>query len=249
MKEREGKDPMWSGTVVYGAVRVPVRLYRAQPTERPTVPLKTLHRECMAPINRVERCSECAAELRPEDKLQAYEVSRGEYVPVAREELPRAEAAERNAVDVEDWIPLAHLDPMQLDRTYYLAGAEGTERTYALLHRAMLQTGAAMIARITLRTRESVCAIYPRGAHLVLSTLHVAAELTDLADIPAGADGVPVEERAFVDLVSTIMRHTVPMNPFRYTDRQTDAAMEVIREKIAEQASITKLPRRGKRVA
>lgn len=235
--------PLWSGTIAYGAIRVPVRLWRAQPTERPSVPLKRMHRECMAPIARVERCSECAAELRAEDVMSVYELAKGEYVPVAREDLPRAEAEEKNTIEVADWIPLAQLDPIQQDRTYYVTPADGTERAYALLHRAMLQTETAIIARVTLRTRESLCAVFPRGAHLVLVTLHIMSELTEVEDLPAGADGVAVQEGAFEELCSTIARHTVRYNPFTYRDRQTDAAMEVIRERI--EASVTRLPTRG----
>jgi DNA end-binding protein Ku len=237
---RKVDAPQWTGTIVSGMLRVPVRLWRAQPTDRPAVPLTTLHRECMAPIKRAERCSECAQELRPEDKITAYELGRGEYVPVDRADLPRPEAEEKHTVEVEDWIPLAQLDPIQLASTYYLAPAEGTERAYALLHRAMLQTGAAVVARVALKTRESLCAVYPRGAHLVLSTLHIASEMPEVA--APGADGVPVSERDFDELVSTIARRMVPMNPYRYTDRQTDAAMAEIRRKVEEHAGITRLP-------
>lgn len=237
---KDKANPIWTGTIAYGSHRVPVRLWMAQPADRPSVPLKTLHAACMAPVKRVERCSECAEELRPEDKLTAFELSRGEYVPIDRADLPRPEAEERSVVEVEDWVPLAQLDPLQVDRTYYLGPADGTVRVYALLHRAMLQTGSAMIARVTLRSRESLAAIYPRGAHLVLSTLHIATELPDASTIE-GADMVPVDERAFIELAGTIARHTVNLNPYRYRDRQTDAAMAVINERAAEQATVAKL--------
>lgn len=249
-------DPIWKGAVELGALLVPIALYpatAAEPGQRPT--LKTLHRGCNAVLKQVKRCSECAEEVHGGyAETKALEYAKGKYALVRADELPRAEADAKGVVQVEDFVPRGQLDPLTFDRHYWAAPATGDKgapptsaavRAFALLHRALAHTEQAAVVRVVLRTKQHLAALYPRGEHLLLTTLYYANEV-NLSDLPPGADGIAVKELDFEGMLMLIDAHRNIWRHERYRDLigdewhtlLADRAEEAMRAELAPPARI-----------
>lgn len=218
------RDPIWKGALELGAVRVPLALYPATASESgERVPLKALHRGCQAPLKQVMRCSECGDETHGDfDKVSAYEYSKGRFAVVDKKALPRAESDERGVLQVEDFVPMAQLDIWAFDRHYWVAPA-GSASSFALIHRALAQKGAAAIVRVVLRSKQRLAVLYPRGQYLCLTTLYYSTELRPADELPPGADGVAVRELDFEGMLHVIDAHSNIYRPERYRDTYGEA--------------------------
>lgn len=224
---------LWSGTITAGAVNVPVKLYSAlAASSGESVPLKTLHKVCKAPVNQVKRCSSCGDDMRgPSDVVSGYEYARGRFVVVKKDELPKPESDEKGVVEIEDFIPAKDVDVWLFDRHYWLV-PDGHVKAYALLHRALLQKGVAAIVRIVLRSKSHLAIVYPRGGRLMLTTLFYSSEVRSVDHIGEGADGIAVKELDFEVMLSCIDAQTNPYKHERYKDIHGDALRSMLADRV-----------------
>lgn len=226
---------MWSGAINLGAVNVPIKLFTATPDQPGKAPeFRTLHRACKAPVTQVKRCSACGEDMRSNvDTVSAYEYAKGRFAVVKKDHLPRPEADDKSVIQVEDFVRLVDLDWFAFARHYWLT-PDGAARSYALLHRALAQTGKAAIVRIVLRTKQHLAVVYPRGQHLMLTTLYYHSEITRPDELPPGADGIAVRELDFEGMCSLIEGLSNDYRPERYRDTVNDAARAMLADLVEE---------------
>jgi DNA end-binding protein Ku len=243
---------LWTGAIGFGLVSIPVKLYRATASASGQgVSFHQLHEKCGTRIKMVRRCPRDDVDVPWEDVVKGYEVHKGRYVIVTDEELdeilPKDDFAQ---IAIENFVALDEIDPIYYDRAYYVA-ADGAARAYALLHRALVDSGRAAIARVTLRTRSHLAVVRAQDHHLLLSTMFYDDEIV-------GADVVPAldEARAHVDKKQEdvarqlIDSMTTAWDPSRYHDEYTARAKRLIEEKlergqIEESLVPAGAPRRG----
>ncbi len=222
---------LWKGAISFGLVHIPIRVYPA--TENKNVRFRMLHRECKTPIRYVKWCPTCEREVAPEEIVNGYEYERGQFVVLEDEDFERLPAVESKVIDIVDFVDLAEIDPIYYDKTYYLEPGEGGAKAYALLRQAMLQTGRIAIARVAVRTRQSLAAIRVfDGTVLLMETMYWPDEirsyhgLEGLALQPAFHEN---EVRMADMLVGSL---TAPFDPSKYTDQYRAALHEAIRAKV-----------------
>lgn len=181
---------IWTGSVAFGLVNVPVGLYAA--TEDRTVHFNQFQEGTSDRI-RYKRVNErTGREVDLAHIVRGHELSDGNYVLLSGEELEAVEPGRSRTVDITDFVDLAEIDPIYYQNSYYLGPrGEGAARPYALLHRAMADTGKAGIATFVMHGKQYLCTI--RAAEpdvLVLETMFFADEVRDPADViedlPAG---------------------------------------------------------------
>src|SRR5262249_50009653 len=166
--------PIWSGTISFGLVNVPVKLFSA--TSPKEVRFHMLHDEDGARIQQKRVCSIDGEEVSWEHIVKGFEVSKGRYVTVTREELDAFAPKATRSIDIEDVVDLQRIDPIYYDHSYYLVPDRGAARPYALLREAMVSTGKVGIGQFVLRTKQYLAAVRPMGKALALSTLLHADE-------------------------------------------------------------------------
>jgi DNA end-binding protein Ku len=189
----------WNGSLSFGLVSIPVGLAPAtKPAARQSdVSFRLLHRECLTPIKQKRWCPKHDREVGPDELVKGWEVSKGQFVVVEEEEL---EALERQndsrSIDIERFVPLGAVDPIWMDRTYFLvpASAPAQRRPYKLLLQAMEESGMGAIGRFVRSGRESVCIVRPRGQGLVLETLYLAEDVFSQAEIDEAMESTDVRE-------------------------------------------------------
>jgi DNA end-binding protein Ku len=177
---------LWRGAISFGLVNVPVRLYPAtQPKE---VHFHLLHDADGARIQEKRICSKDGDEVPWAHVIKGYELRKGAMVPVTPEELERFAPEITHTIDIEQFVDLGEVDPLYYQRSYYLGPERGSAKVYALLLAALEDSAKIAVARVVLRSRQSLCAIRPIGGALLLSTMQYPDEIRALSDI----EGLPI---------------------------------------------------------
>lgn len=179
--------PIWSGSVSFGLVSVPVKLFSA--TSPREVRFHMLHDKDGARIQQKRVCSADGEEVPWEHIVKGFEIGKGRYVTVTREELEAFNPRATKAIEIEDFVDLAQIDPIFYETTYYLVPDKGAAKPYALLVEAMKRTGKVGIARFVLRTKQYLAAVRPLGKALAVSTMLYGDEVVSQDDL----DGLPDE--------------------------------------------------------
>ena len=220
---------MWSGSISFGLVNIPINLFSA--TESHRVGFHEVEHGTTSRI-RYKRVSEASGREVPWEKIdKAFEVRKGRYVILSDEELQAAEPHKSHTVDVERFVPLGEIDPVNWDQTYYVApDGEAAAKAYGLLRQAMENQGRVAIGRFVMRTKEYVVCVRPFGDGMALHTMYFPDEVRRIDDleIPRKAH-VGKQELALAEQLITSL--SGPWNPSEYKDTFREKVMEVVRRK------------------
>jgi DNA end-binding protein Ku len=220
---------MWNGTVAFGEVIFPVKLYAVAQEHRVRFREVRLSDGCRIVHRRFG--SESGEEV-PSDRIRkAYEISDGKQVVLEDEEIATARGSNAKVIQIEHFVAGDEIDPIYYDRPYVLGAQPGGEQAYRVLHAALTQTGKAGIGRFTLRTREQLIALAPHDDALRLYTMRFADEVIPSSeiDVPSLSREPSSRELEMAErLVDTLAQ---PWEPQRHEDRHRDAIMALIEQK------------------
>lgn len=224
---------IWSGALSFGLVNIPVRLATA--VAHKEVRFHMLHDADGGRIQLKRFCSIEQKEVPYEHVVKGYEVAKGRYVTVTREELEAFDPKATRTVEIHDFVELSEIDPVYYDATYYLVPEEGAARPYALLLEAMRRTGKVAIASMVLRTKEYLTCIRPLGQALALSTMNHADEIVpeDDLELPEPARPAERELQMAEQLVGSL---TAPFRPEQYPDVHRERVLAVVQKKAEGEA-------------
>ncbi len=204
---------IWNGSISFGLVNIPVGLALATTpkAKQSDVSFRTLHRECRTPIRQKRWCPLHEREVGADEIVKGWEVAKGEFVIVEDADLEAiAQTDESRSIEITRFVSLEEVDPVYLDRTYYLAPATATaaRRPYVLLLEAMKDAGMGALGRFILRGSEYYCLIRPKGDALALETLFLAEDVRSQAEIEEAVSGTEVKE-AELELAQQVMQSLV----------------------------------------
>src|SRR5437867_3548884 len=204
---------IWNGSISFGLVNIPVglALATAPKARQSDVSFRTLHRECKTPIRNKRWCPTHEREVGADEIVKGWEVAKGEFVIVEEADLEAiAQHDDSRSIDITRFVKLDEVDPVYLDRTYYLApaAAAAQRRPYVLLLEAMRQAEMGAIGRFVLRGAEYFALIRPKGDALVLETLFLAEDVRSQAEIDEAVAGTEVK-KAELDLAQQVMQSLV----------------------------------------
>jgi DNA end-binding protein Ku len=243
---------IWSGSISFGLLNVPVKLYSA--VSRKNVSFRELRQSDGSRI-RHKRVAEADGEEVPyEDIVKGYEVSPEQYVVVTRDELEEIDPKRTRAIEIQDFVDLDDIDPIYFDHPYYLGPDKGAEKAYALLVKAMSDARKVAVARFVLRNREHLAAIRPAGNVLTMATMRFADEV--VAPDELGEDVVPQNgrklEKREVDMAKQLIDSlTSDFDPGKYRDEYREELLSLIDRKaqgesvvepVSEEPKPTKTP-------
>ncbi len=222
---------IWSGTISFGLLNVPVKLYSA--VSRKTIRFNEL-RESDSSRVRHKRVAESDGEEVPYEQIvRGYEISPDHYVVFSRDELDELNPAKTRAIEIQDFVDIEDIDPIYFDSPYYLGPAEGAEKAYGLLVKAMESAGKAAIARFVLRNKEHLAAIRPMDGVLTLTTMRFADEVVspqELDDVlPDSSPRVEKREREMAEAL--IESLSGEFKPEKYHDEYREQLLSLIEQK------------------
>jgi DNA end-binding protein Ku len=166
---------IWSGSISFGLLNVPVKLYSA--VARKNVSFRELRQSDGSRVRHKRVAESDGEEVAYEEIVKGYEISPEQYVVITRDELDSLDPKKTKAIEIEDFVSLDEIDPIYFDHPYYLGPDKGAERAYALLVKAMEDERKVAVARFVLRNRESLAALRPMDGVLTLTTMRFADEV------------------------------------------------------------------------
>jgi DNA end-binding protein Ku len=222
--------PVWSGTISFGLVAIPVKLFHA--VRRQSVSFNQLDDRNMARIRYRKVNAESGEEVGDDHIVKGYEISKGRYVVVDPDELEPFMPAATKSVDLEEFVDLADIDPVYFDTAYHLA-PDGPPKPYVLLARAMEASGKVAIGRFVMRNKQYTAAIRAEDGRLVMSTLAYADEVIDPSDIDElqGLESVEVNDREVAMAEALVDSLAADFEPDKYRDEYREQVMALIQMK------------------
>jgi DNA end-binding protein Ku len=218
---------IWAGTISFGMVSIPVRLYSA--TESHDVRFHLLHKKDGARLKMVRWCPVDEKAVAWDDVERGYEYAKGKYVPVTDEELDNLPVKTVHSVDISDFVKLEEVDPIYFDKAYYLAPDENGAKAFALLRRALEDTDRAAVAKVAIRDKESLCLVRPYKNLLALETMLYANEVRSSEDLQGAEESKPSVSAKEVQMaVSLIENLSDGFDIDRYHDEYQKALKKLL---------------------
>src|SRR5215210_8822491 len=225
--------PIWSGAISFGLVNVPVKLYSA--VSRKTVRFHQLHDQTGVRIQQKRVDPTTGDEVPYEHVVKGYELAPDRYVVITPEELESLDPEKTKTIDIEDFVDLDDIDPIFYDHPYYLAPGPGGAKPYRLLLEAMRETNKVAIAKVVIRSKESLVALRPMGDVLGMATLLFADEVVDpkrIDEIPDAAD-IDSNDRELAIAKQLVESLAAQWEPGKYHDEYRERVLELIERKAA----------------
>jgi len=232
---------IWSGSISFGLVNVPVKLYSA--VHHQDLAFHQFQEGTNARIRNKRVSEKTGREVAYDDIVKGYEVEKGHYVMVDPDELDEFAPRATRTIDIEDFVALDDIDPLYFDSSYYLVPDAPGVKPYRLLLDAMNESGRVGIGRVVLRTKQYLCAVRPLGDALVLTTMNFADEVSpasDLEGLPgAGAEPASREMKVAKQLIDSL---TADFEPGKYHDTYREQVLQLVEAKAQGQEVVSEPP-------
>lgn len=221
---------MWTGSISFGLVSVPVKMYPA--TEDHDVRFHQVHLKDAGRIRYQRKCDECGDVVEYGDIGKAYETPSGERIVLTDEDFDNLPVAGAKEIDVLEFVPSDQIDPVLFDKCYYLEPEARGLKPYVLLRESLEETARTAIVKIAMRSRQQLAALRVRGDVLCLQTMLWPDEVrkADFDVLSKDVDVRPQEMKMAASLIDNLSSDFVPSD---YTDEYREALLEVIEDKIA----------------
>ena len=222
--------PIASGTISFGLVSIPVKLYAAADASA-SVSFNMLHAADSARLKQQYICTK-DGEIVPRDQMvKGYEFSKDRYVTFTPEELKALEEQSTQSIEVVEFVPIAKVDPVYFDKTYYVGTDKGGAKAYALLSKVMLETGRVALARYAARGKQYLVMLRPLDGGIVMQQLYYADEVRAFSEVPVESAEVSGKE---LDLAKLLVdqRATDAFKPETYEDDVKKRVLGLIQKKV-----------------
>ncbi|MBF0687528.1 MAG: Ku protein [Cellulomonas sp.] len=221
---------IWKGAVAFGLVNVPVRLYAA--TGEHEVRLHQVHREDGGRIRYRKVCSLDGESVEWSDIAKGYETEDGELVVLTDEDFQQLPLSTEREIEVLEFVPAEQVDPILLQKTYFLEPDKSAAKPYALLRGALEETDRVAVVKVAIRQRESMAVLRVRDKVIVLQTLLWPDEVRE-ADFPVLDDDVTVRPQELTMASSLVESLAGDFDPSQYEDAYVAALEQLIAAKVS----------------
>src|SRR6266571_103304 len=233
-----------SGTISFGLVSIPIRMFSAASSEG--VSFNQLHPKCGGRVRQQLICPTCNEVVERSALVKGYEFAKDQYVQFTEEELKALEGEASRMIDIAEFVPLAQVDPIYFEKTYYLGPDKGGEKAYRLLADAMKKAGRVALAKFVMRGKENLVLIRSAQDGLMLHTMYFADEIKDFGEVDKGEDAklkpgeLELAERLLAELTSESFK------PEQYADEYRTRVLAVVESKV-EGREVTSLAPQAQR--
>src|SRR5919109_5111656 len=228
-----------SGTISFGLVSIPIKLYTA--TASGNIAFNLLHAKCGSRIKQQTFCPVDNEVVERSGLVKGYEFAKDQYVRVTDEELKALEGEASKMIDILEFVPLAQVDPVYFEKAYYLGADKGGEKPYRLLADAMAQAEQVAVAKFVMRGKESLVLIRSAQDGLLLHTMFFADEVRSFADIDKGRSANVREGELGLALKLIRGLANEEFKPEQYKDDYRARVQEMLERKI-EGREVTAAP-------
>jgi DNA end-binding protein Ku len=219
---------LWSGSISFGLVNVPVRLYSA--VQEHKLQFHLLHTKDDSPIGYQKVCKLEDKPVPDDEIAKAFEF-KGEYVYMEDEDFETARTEGYRSIEITDFVPYEEIDPIYFAKTYFVGAEEGSEKVYSLLVRAMEDSKLAAIAKFVMRDRQYLGCLRVRDGVITLEQMYFADEIRPAEELKSATGRVSAEELNMAERLIDSFRGK--FQPEKYEDTYRDALYDIIKAKRA----------------
>ena len=220
---------MWTGSISFGLVGIPVKAIPAQSPK--DIRFELLHGPCHSKTSTKRHCPKCEREAEDGEMVRAFQHTKGQYVIMDPAEMETLGTPAKRTIQILDFVSMSEIDPIYYEKPYYLQPSEGGERTYTLLHRAMKESGKVGIGKVALREREHLALIRPIDTALVMEILSFPDEVRILEEPLAPLDA-HIDDRELAMAHMLISSLSANFAPEKYHDEYREALTSMIQQKV-----------------
>jgi DNA end-binding protein Ku len=218
--------PIWSGTISFGLVSVPVRMFSA--TQSNELKFHFLDRRDLTPIGYDKVRKDTGKSVPAEEVVRGFEIEKGKYVPLEDEDLDRLDIELTHSIDICDFVSLDEIDPIYYRKAYYLLPQDGAEKPYRLLVRALEETEKVGIAKVVIRNKQHLAALRAHDGRLILETMYYADEIRE----PESVNGRSKLQKTEVEMAKSLVENlSASFKPEKYDDTYRKELLSLIRAK------------------
>lgn len=222
-----------TATISFGLVSVPIHIYSTGEAAS-SVSFNMVHKDCGTKLKQYYKCPKHDVTVERTDTVKGYPIGKDQFVVFAPEELKALEEKGSNSIEIKEFIPLAKVDRIYLEKAYYLGPDKGGDRPYRLLAEALEKTGRAALGQYAARGHQNLVLVRPMNGVLVMEQLHYSDELRSATEVPLGEGEVkPAELNLAVQIVE--QSAVEDFKPEKYHDTVRERVQEEINKKIAGQ--------------
>jgi DNA end-binding protein Ku len=218
---------LWSGSISFGLVNVPVRLYSA--VQEHKLRFHFVHEKDNSPIGYQKICKKEDKRVPDDEIVKAFEFTKGEYVFMDDEDFAAAKVEGYKTIDIVDFVPYEEIDPIYFAHTYYVGPDRGAEKVYSLLVKAMESSDLTGIAKFVMRDKQHLGALRIRDGVITLEQLYFADEIRPSDEIKPSRARVSQEELSMAERL--IESFKSEWKPEKYKDTYRDELCAIIRAK------------------
>ncbi len=225
---------IWSGTISFSLVAIPVRLVTA--VEPGRVSFHLLHKKDYSPLTRRMVCPKEGITVPRDEIVRGYEIAPDQYVLMTDEELESVSPERSRTIEIVEFIDMKEVDPIYYDHPYYLVPSKGGEKAYRLLAEVLRRTNKAGLAKFVLAEREYLVAVIPRDEALALITLHYSDETLPEEGLSPkkGKNGAEEENR----MKKSVKQMIKGFHPEKYADERRKRIMGLLEAKGKEKPPV-----------
>jgi DNA end-binding protein Ku len=225
---------IWSGTISFSLVAIPVRLVTA--VEPGRVSFRLLHNKDYSPLTRRMLCPREETTMSRDEITKGFEIAPDQYVLMTDEELESVSPERSRTIEIVDFIDMKEVDPVYYDHPYYLVPSKGGEKAYRLLAEVLRRTDKAGLAKFVLAEREYLVAVTPKDGALALTTLHYSEEVLPDEDFAAKKGKTEAEQQDRIR--KSIVRMIKDFDPGKYANERRKKIMGLLEMKGKEKAPV-----------
>lgn len=223
---------IWKGSISFGLVHIPIQLYTA--TSEKQVRFNQLHRVCRTPIRYVRHCPTCDIPVEPEHIVKGFEYEPDRYVLIEPEDLETLPLPTLRTIDILHFVDLDEVDPIYFGKTYYIEPQERADKAYGLLYQAMRDAGKVAIAKVALRSKESLATVRIYRHVLALELMYYPDEIRSVDSLRGMREAPQPREAEMLMARQLIESLSVPIQPEQYEDAYREALLARIQQKAGE---------------
>jgi DNA end-binding protein Ku len=220
---------LWNGTLTFGLVNVPVKVFTA--TESKSIHFHQVHLKDGARIEHRRICPKEDKEVPSDEVVKGYELSNGDYVELTKDEVAAAAGENAKLIDVEHFVSGEDIDPIFYEKTYYLGAGDDGEDAFRLLRGALEQSGRVAIARWVFHDRERLVAVRPYEGVLAMATLNFHDEVVEADELELPSPKKNPTDRELQMAGKLVSSLKAKFEPHKYKDTYREAVLKVIEAK------------------
>ena len=226
-----------SGTISFGLVSVPVKLYTA--TRSQSLSFNMLHDKDKSRVHQQYVCNTCNEVVDRTAMARGYEYAKDQYVVLADQEIKALEQQSDQSIEIEEFVPISEVDPVYFEKSYLLGPDKGGQKAYRLLAEAMKKAGRGAVAKFSTRGKQQLVLLRESQGGLMMHALFYADEVSDFAEVDRG-EGATIKEGELGLAVQLIDQLASPhFEPQKYEDEYRKRAVELIEGKVAGQEVVS----------